>query len=235
MKEELFGNAAGPDKSAPGKELRILVADDHETVREGARVLIERVAGWIVCGVAETGRQAVELAEKLQPHIVIMDINMPDLNGIDAARQIKRRAPQVEILMFTGHDTDEIIRKAFDIGVKSFIHKSQASSHLLDAIRSLAEHKPFFTSKVSEVLFARFLDRCEGKASQDQGTERLSAREREIVQLIAEGMSNKEVAAKLTISVKTVETHRAAILRKLRIDSLADLVRYAIRNNIVEA
>jgi len=214
--------------------LRILIADDHDVMREGTRAVIERQPGWEVCGVAATGREAVEQAFALEPDVVVMDMSMPELNGLDAAVQIRRRLPQTEILIFTAHQTDELIREVFEAGAKSFIFKSEAHQFLVDAIQSLSQHKPFFTSKVSEVLFAEILGRSEDKPHA-QTSNRLTAREREIVQLLSEGRSNQEVADVLGISVRTAETHRASILRKLGLKSLAELVRYAIRNSIVEA
>ncbi len=215
--------------------LRILIADDHEVMRDGTRALIERQPGWEVCGVAGTGREAVAQAIRLQPNIVIMDMSMPDLNGLDAAVQIKRRLPRTEILVFTAHETDELIREVFEAGAKSYIFKSEAHHFLVDAIQSLSEHKPFFTSKVSEVLFAEMLNRSGAMPQATQASRRLTPREREIVQLLAEGSSNKTVAGVLGISIRTAETHRATVLRKLNLDSLASLVRYAIRNKIIEA
>jgi DNA-binding NarL/FixJ family response regulator len=203
-------------------------------MREGTRAVIERQPGWEVCGTATTGREAVTEAIRLEPNIVIMDMSMPDLNGLDAAVRIKRRLPRTEILMFTAHETDELIREVFEVGVKSFIFKSDAHIYLIDAIQSLSEHKPFFTSKVSEILFADILNRS-GATSNGSPGQRLSAREREIVQLLSQGGSNKEVAHALGISVRTAETHRASILRKLSLDSVAGLVRYAIRNKMIEA
>lgn len=214
--------------------LRILIADDHEVMREGTRAVIERQSGWEVCGVAATGREAVEQAFAVEPDVVVMDMSMPQLNGLDAARQIKRRLPQTEILIFTAHQTDELIREVFEAGVKSFIFKSQAHHFLVEAIQSLSQHKPFFTDKVSGVLFAEILNRSEVRPHAAQTSQRLTAREREIVQLLAEGRSNKEVADLLGMSVRTAETHRASVLRKLGLDSLASLVRYAIRNKIIE-
>jgi len=214
--------------------LRILIADDHDVMRQGTRSVIERENSWEVCGVACTGREAVAQASQLEPDIVIMDMTMPELNGLDAAIQIKRRLPRTEILMFTGHETDDLIREAFQAGVKSFIFKSEAHHFLVEAIESLSRHKPFFTAKVSEILFSKILNRAEGTRDEAEAGQRLSAREREIVQLLAEGKSNKEVAETLTISVRTAETHRASILRKLNLDSFAQLVRYAIRNKMIE-
>jgi DNA-binding NarL/FixJ family response regulator len=215
--------------------LRILIADDHDVMREGTRAVIERQPGWEVCGVAATGREAVEQAFALEPDIVVMDMSMPELNGLDAAVQIRRRLPQTEILIFTAHETDELIREVFEAGAKSFIFKSDAHHFLVEAIQSLSQHKPFFTNKVSEVLFAEILNRSEDTSHAAQTSTRLTAREREIVQLLSEGRSNQEVADALGISVRTAETHRASILRKLGLDSVASLVRYAIRNKIIEA
>jgi two-component system, NarL family, response regulator NreC len=215
--------------------VRILIADDHDIVREGTRLVIERQPGWEVCGVATTGREAVKLAVKLEPDIVVLDMSMPELNGLDAARQIRRRLPQTEVLIFTAHSTDDLIREAFEVGVKSFINKTEAHIYLVEAIEALSRHKPFFTSKVSEILFSDMLNRAEGRRDETEPGQRLTAREREIVQLIAEGKSNKQVADALGISIRTAEAHRASILRKLSLDSVAGLVRYAIRNKIIEA
>ena len=215
--------------------LRILIADDHDVMREGTRAVIERQPGWEVCGIAATGREAVNQALALEPDIVIMDMTMPELNGLDAAVQIKRRLPKTEILIFTGNASDQLIREVFEAGVKSFINKTETHKYLVDAIESLSRHKPFFTDNVSEILFSNLLNRTEGTRNTVEPGQRLSGREREVVQLLAEGKSNKEVAEALGISVRTAETHRASILRKLNLDSVASLVRYAVRNKIIEA
>ena len=214
--------------------LRILIADDHDVMRQGTQSVIERQPGWEVCGFASTGREAVTKAAELQPDIVIMDMTMPELNGLDAAVQIRRCAPKTEILMFTGHATDQLIREVFEAGVKSFINKAEAHTHLVEAIESLSRHKPFFTNYVSAIMFSNILNRAEGSRDVAEPGQRLSLREREIVQLIAEGNSNKAIAEALSISVRTAETHRASILRKLDLNSVADLVRYAVRNTIIE-
>jgi two-component system response regulator NreC len=219
--------------TTPASPLRILIADDHDVMRQGTQAVIQREPGWEVCGLAANGREAVAQARELKPDIVILDMTMPQLNGLDAAIQIKRQLPATEILMFTAHETDELIRKAFEAGVKSFIFKTEAHHFLVEAIESLAHHKPFFTARVSEILFSNIVNRAEGRPVEESG-QRLRAREREIVQLIAEGNSNKQVADALGISVRTAETHRASILRKLNLDSVASLVRYAIRNHLIE-
>jgi two-component system, NarL family, response regulator NreC len=220
--------------TSTGQPLRILIADDHDVVRQGTAAIIERESGWEVCGIAATGREAVAQAIQLSPDIVIMDMTMPELNGLDAAIQIKRRLAKTEILIFSAHETEDLVREAFAAGVKSFIFKSEAHQCLREAIESLSRHKPYFTDKVSEILFSNILDGAKGKRGGSDPGQRLSTREREIVQLLAEGSSNKQVADSLGISVRTAETHRAAILRKLKLDSVADLVRYAIRNRIIE-
>ena len=215
------------------KKLRILLADDHEVVRDGIRRQIEAEATWEICGEAADGRKAVALAEQLKPDVVVLDMGMPELNGLEAARQIKRALPKTEVLIFTGEESDQLIHEVFAAGARSYILKSDIGGHLIAAIRALGEHKHYFTSRISEVVFARYFN-GESGAGKDK-TEGLTPREREIVQLLSEGKSNKETGAVLGISIKTVETHRATTMRKLRLDSFADLVRYAIRNKIIAA
>ncbi len=216
------------------KKLRILIADDHEMIRTGARALIEANANWEVCGEATNGREAVELAEKLQPDVAVLDISMPELNGLEATRQIKKLVPTAEVLILTGSTTEQLVHDVFESGARSYIYKTDAGTQLADAIETVSRHKPFFTSKISEILFDRFMHADKSKKEAHPG-EPLTAREREIVQLLAEGKSNKELADYFSISVKTVETHRAAIMRKLRLESVTHLVRYAIRNGFIEA
>jgi DNA-binding NarL/FixJ family response regulator len=216
------------------EKIRVLIADDHQVMRRGVRAVVEMIPDWEVCGEASTGRDAVEMAERIQPEIVIMDVSMPELNGLEATRQIRKISPNTEVLMFTGLETEEMVRQVFEAGARSYILKTDGREQLESALRSLAEHKPYFTTKIGEILFARFL---QGKTRvDDEAAEgRLTDREREIVQLLAEGSSNKEVADTLGISVKTVETHRAAVMKKLKFKSFSDLVRYAIRNHIISA
>ncbi len=215
------------------KKLRILVADDHEVVRQGVRRLIETQEDWEVCGEAVDGRQAVGLAEKLLPDVVVLDVGMPHLNGLEATRQIRKAHPKTEVLVFTGEESENLIHEIFAAGARSYVLKSDLGSHLIAAISALGQHKHYFTTRISEVVFARYLAGTSG-AGKDK-TEGLTPREREIVQLLCEGKSNKQTGAFLGISIKTVETHRAATMRKLRLESFADLVRYAVRNNIITA
>jgi two-component system response regulator NreC len=210
--------------------VRILIADNHEVVREGARILIEREPGWTVCAIATTGREALEQAKRHRPHVAILDMIMPDLSGLEAARRIRRALPATEVLIFTANEDEEAVHEVFEAGAKSYILKSEAASHLVGAIKALSEHKPFFTNKVSEILFRRFTD---GRPRKDEGG-RLTAREQEVLGLLAQGKSNKEVADVLGISIRTVETHRANILHRPEIGSIAGLVRYAIRHGVIE-
>ena len=212
------------------KNIRILIADDHDIVRAGVRLLIENEPGWEVCGEAADGREAVALAEKFKPHVAVLDLTMPELNGLEAARQIKRRLPEVEMVMLTAHDNEDLVHQVFDVGARSYVLKTEAAKHLVPAVRAAFAHKPFFTSKVSEIIFARYLDH----KGADPKNSSLTSRERELLQLLAEGKSNKEAANTLGIGVKTVESHRAAVMHKLTLRSVSDLVRYAIRNKIIE-
>jgi DNA-binding NarL/FixJ family response regulator len=213
--------------------IRVLIADDHEVVLEGVRALIERQSDLEVCGLATTGREAVDLARKTKPDVVVLDLTMPELDGLDAIRQIKKALPDTEVVVFSAHPSEDIIEDVFEAGAKSYIEKTEASRDLVTAIRSLAEHRPFFTSQTSETLFAKFL--VPGARTQHDRTDRkLTAREREIVRLLAQSGSNKEIAATLGISIRTVETHRATLMHKLGVRSLAGVVRYAIRHHIIE-
>jgi DNA-binding NarL/FixJ family response regulator len=217
------------------KNLRILLADDHDLMRRGLRALLVTRPGWEVCGEARTGREAVEHVEQLRPDIVIMDISMPDLNGVDAARKIKKISPHTEILILSVHYSDQLIRDVVDAGARGYIIKSDSDRELVVAVEALANHKPFFTSRATEILLSGFAGHHVRSAEPPEHIrERLTAREREIVQLLAEGKSSKEVAVALGISVKTAETHRANIMRKLELHSVSELVRYAVRNQMIE-
>src|SRR5258705_2828071 len=200
--------------------LRILLADDHAVVRRGLREQLSQHAGWEVCGEASNGREAVKMALELTPDVVVLDLSMPELNGLEATRQIRRELPQTEVLIFTMHDTEHLICEVLAAGARGYVLKSDAGRHLTSAVEALSHHKPFFTAKVSEALLDAFL---KSNAKPDEGSvfRTLTNREREIVQMLAEGESNKEIANKLSISVKTVETHRAAVMRKLEINSIA--------------
>jgi len=216
------------------KTVRILLADDHKVVRHGTRALLSKIPEWEIIGEVDNGRDAVSLTQKLKPDVVILDIGMPQLNGLDATRQIKKISPETEVLVFTAHETDELVHDVFDSGASSYIMKTDAADHLIEAVQALSEHKHFFTSRISEIVFARYINRTKQLQSGAEKT-RISGREREVVQLLAEGKTSKEIAVLLGISVRTVETHRAAIMKKLGLKSFSELIRYAVRNNIVEA
>jgi two-component system, NarL family, response regulator NreC len=216
------------------KPLKILVADDHEIVRQGLRLLIETIPGWEICGEAQTGPQAVALAAEFQPDVVVMDHGMPDLNGVEATKRIKESAPAAEVIIFSGTDNDSLIHQVFEAGARSYISKAEAGKHLVAAIESVSQHKPYFTDQVSEIIFARYLQPDRFNTPGPEPRSRLTGREREIVQLLAEGKTNKEIADTLAISLRTAETHRSTLMRKLQLRTTADLVRYAIRNHIIQ-
>jgi DNA-binding NarL/FixJ family response regulator len=211
--------------------LRIIIVDDHAVVRRGVRALLESQPGWEVAGEAVTGREAVDLAKRLYPDIVVMDLSLPELNGLDAARQILKDSPRTEVLVLTMHHSEELVRNVLQAGARGYVLKSDADESLIAAVESLRHHKPFLTSTVTEFVLDDYVHRAEEDVV-NAGT--VTPREREIIQLLAEGKSNKETASALNVSVKTVEAHRANIMRKLRLRSVSDLVRYAIRNKIVQ-
>jgi DNA-binding NarL/FixJ family response regulator len=215
-------------------QLRILIADDHAITRIGLRELLSTRPGWTVCAEAATGREAVKLAEQQRPDIVVMDIAMPELNGLEATRRIRQLFPRTEVLVLSLHYSDELVREVVDAGARAYVLKSDASKDLLSAIRTLAKHQAYFTAPASEVLIKGFCDQNPEAKSSVSIHKALTSREREIVQLLAEGKSSKEVAVGLGISVKTAETHRANIMRKLGIHSVSELVRYAVKNHVIE-
>jgi DNA-binding NarL/FixJ family response regulator len=214
--------------------LRILVADDHEIVRRGLVSLLKSHAQWDVCAEAEDGRQAVQKAKELRPDVVILDIGMPNLNGLEAARQILRDHPQCRVLILTITDADEIVRAVLAAGARGFVLKSDAARDLVAAVEALQSNKTFFTSRVADMVLGGFLGRGQAATNGKVALPILTPREREIVQLLAEGKSTKEVASYLNLSVKTAETHRSNIMRKLDLHSVSALVLYAVRNNMVQ-
>ena len=217
---------------------RILLADDHEVVRAGLRALLEEQTGWEVVAEAVDGRDAVDKASKLKPDAVVIDIAMPSLNGLEAVRQILKAVPSTKVLVLTMYDSDPLIQQVLQAGARGYLLKSDAGRDLVSAIDALRRNKTFFTPKVSQMVLEGYLDK-NPREKEELETEpeslRLTSRQREIVQLLAEGKSSKEVAAVLGLSVKTAETHRANIMRKLDCHSVTELVRYAIRNHIIAA
>jgi DNA-binding NarL/FixJ family response regulator len=214
--------------------VRILIADDHEVVRRGIRALLETQTGWEVAAEAVTGRQAIEEAKRINPDIVIMDITMPEMNGLEATRQIRKVVPDTEVLILSVHDSEQLVREVLDAGARGYVLKSDAGRDLIAAVETLCQHKPFFTAKIAEMMLEGFLKGGSATDTNRASLSLLTTREREIVQLLAEGKSNKEVADILGISVKTVETHRSHVMTKLNLHSMSDLVRYAVRNQLIE-
>ena len=210
--------------------LRILIADDHPVVRAGLRTLLESREGWEICAEAANGREAVEKAGKLKPDVAVLDIGMPLCNGIEATRQIKKTSPGTEILILTMHDSESVVQEVLAAGARGYILKDDADLRLIQAVDTISRHKPCLSSRVSHAV-SKTAPLREAGAPQRR---RLTPREREIVQLLAEGKSNKEVASLLGISVKTAEAHRANIMLKLDFHSITELVRYAVRNNIIQ-
>ena len=209
---------------------RIIIVDDHEAIRRGVRQIVETKPYYQVVGETGDGRSALEMAKDVRPDIAIIDYSIPELNGLDLSHALKRQNPRIEILLYTMHDREEIVMDVLRAGVRGFVLKSDTEKHLLAALDALAIHRPYFSGAISETLLGQFL---ESKTTEMASS--LTHREREIVQQVAEGRINKEIAARLNISIKTVETHRASAMRKLKLRTTADLVRYAVRNQLVQA
>ncbi len=216
-------HAVGSNGSA-----RIVLADDHEVVRRGLRAIISQQSGWEIVAEVTDGRAAFEAARRFAPNVVIMDISMPVLNGFEATRRIKAKMPHIEVVLFSLHDDPVMVREGLQAGARAYLLKSDAPKFLVAAVQALLEHKPFFYGGVSQTLMEAFLETYVKPADP------LTQREREVVQLLAEGATNAQVGKSLSISAKTVESHRAAIMRKLGVRNFSDLVRYAIRNHIID-
>jgi len=213
-------------------KIRTIIADDHEIVRQGLKNLLESEDCDIVAEYS-SGREAVEGAVKLRPEVVVIDISMPDLNGVEATQQISKQLPDTKIVVLTMHDSEELARKVLAAGARGYVLKSDAVRDLANAVRTVVKGKPFFSGKISEMLLRGYLEGS--RKTETESIPTLTPREREVVQLLAEGKSSKEVASILGTSPATVETQRAKIMQKLDLHSVTDLVRYAIRNQIIQA
>ena len=215
------------------KRVRILIADDHDVIRLGVKTLLEQRPDWEVCGEAVTGHDAVEKAKRLKPDIVVLDANMPELPGADATREIMKALPGTEVVVLTVDESPELMRDLLQAGAHGYVFKSDLSADLVTAVQALSQHGQFFTSKVAQMMYQEYVGR---KTSPQEAEPRrpLTGRQRQVLRLLAEGKSNKEVAATLGISVKTAETHRAKIMRNLQMGSFSELIRYAVRHGLVK-
>jgi DNA-binding NarL/FixJ family response regulator len=211
--------------------VRILLADNRVVVRAGLRALLQTHSDFQVCGEARDGREAVDLACRKRPDIVVINVNMPVVNGIEATRQIRRASSGTEVLIYTKENNSDLIREALSAGARGYLLKSAADEEIIEAMEALARHRPFYSSSVSEQFFDNLTMRVRG----DSSGVRLTAREQEILKLIAEGHRGKNIALILGISKKTVDTHRTAAMRKLQLQSVAEVVRYAVREKLIHA
>ena len=213
---------------------RIFIADDHEVVRKGLCALLQAQPDWEVCGEAADGREAVEKAQQMKPDVVILDIGMPSLNGLEATRQILKTNPHAKVLILTLHDSDQVVREVLNAGARGFLLKSDAARDLFTAVDALRRNLSFFSNKVADMLPEGYVNARPGAANLPaQLRNRLTTRERELVQLLAEGKSTRQAATQLGMSVKTAETHRSNVMRKLQLHSVSELVLYAVRNKLV--
>ena len=213
--------------------LHILIADDHEIFRRGIRGLLQAHHGWKVAAEAVNGREAVEKTSTLKPDIAIIDISMPELDGLQATRQIRVAVPKTKIIILTMHDSDQMVRRVFEAGASGYVLKSDYADCLAQAVTDVSQGKRFLTPKVSEIVFEGFLKTNSQHQQRERAAARTTPRELEIIRLLAEGKANKEVAALLGITVRTVETHRAKILLKIGCHSLVELIHHAINNDII--
>jgi len=217
------------------KQLRILLADDHELVRRGIRGLLCARRGWKVVGEAANGREAVEKASKLKPDIAIVDISMPDLDGLQATRQIREIAPTTEVVVLTMHESDQMVRRVLEAGARGYVLKSDLAPHLVKAVKDVSAGKMFLTPRVSGIVLQGFLKTGNQQNPKEHSHARPTPREVEVIRLLADGKTNKEIAAELGITMRTAETHRAKIMSKLGLHSLAAVIHYAISHKIISA
>jgi len=217
------------------KTVRILVADDHEIARRGVISLLTGQPGWEVCAEASTGTEAVDKAKELKPDVVVLDITMPEPNGFEACAIIRKAVPDARVLILTVHESAQAASEIIKAGAHGYVLKTDAGQDLIAAVRALSEHKPYFTSKAAEMLLMHMRPEEPAGAEPAKRTVDLTGRECQIVRLLVKGRRNKEVADTLFISLKTVEAHRASIMKKLGVNSVAEMVAYVIRNRVVES
>jgi DNA-binding NarL/FixJ family response regulator len=211
-----------------------MLVDDHDVVRRGLRSMIEAHPGWRVCCEASDGRTAVAMVADCSPDVVVTDLGLPEMHGLESIRRIRQASPVSELIVFSMYETEFLIREAIAAGAKGYVLKSDAARDLEAAIESVAAHTPYFSPAIAVTIRGIIASGSDEQSDTSPPGPLLTSREREIVQLLAEGKSNREIAAKLSISAKTVETHRSAIMRKLELNSIVDLVRYAVRNGITQ-
>lgn len=215
------------------RKLRILIADDHGLLRRGVRTILQAHRRWKIVGEAANGREALEKAIKLKPDVAVVDITMPELDGLEVTRQIRKSLPDTKVLVLTMHESEHMVRRAFDAGANGYILKSDILDFLPKAVRAITENKRFLTPRVCEILLEGFLNAGNKPEEEKPPGPRITPRELEIIRLLAEGKSNKELSTQLGITVRTVETHRSKIMLKLGLHSLAELIHYAISNKII--
>jgi len=225
---------AGQDRLLASSSIRILIADDHDMVRAGLRALLEAENDFEVCGEARDGREALKESYRLSPDVVILDFSMPGMNGLEVTRRIRKALAKTEVLVLTAYDSEQLARSLLSAGALGYMSKSDADQDLVVAVHSVYQRRPFFNSRVARMVLEGYLKLVSDTSPTGEFPYPLTAREREVLQLLAEGKSNREVGSLMGITVKTAETHRAALMRKLGLDSLSDLVRYAVRNRVIE-
>ena len=225
---------AGQDRPLASSSIRILIADDHDVVRTGLRSLLEAESDLKVSGEARDGREAIKEACRLAPDVVILDFSMPGMNGLEVTQRIRKALTGTEVLVLTAYDSEQLARSVLSAGALGYMSKSDADRDLVVAVRSVYQRRPFFNSRVARMVLEGYLKMVSNTSPGGEFPYPLTAREREVLQLLAEGKSNKEVGSLLGITVKTAETYRAALMHKLGLDSLSDLVRYAVRNQVIE-